>query len=138
MNHCRWNDTKNPGTDQPGPDDGQDPRFDRKENPRAVFNRKSLQLAKQVFRTLSHVFLELKDDQLRDLLVESVQPFPNSGRLLVTLVPPISLDLMGMDAINSRLLAIQPILRTEVAASITRRKVPDLIFRLCNRDSSRL
>ena len=56
-----------------------------------VENRKALQLCSQIAETLALVLAgESGDDLLRDLLVESVVPYPTSARLLVTLIPAIS------------------------------------------------
>src|SRR5271170_3715087 len=56
-----------------------------------VENRKALQLCSQVAETLALVLTgESGDDLLRDLLVESVVPYPTASRLLVTLIPTIS------------------------------------------------
>ena len=54
--------------------------------------RKTLQLCKQVERTLSLVLTgECSDDVLRDLLVTSVEPIDGTSQLLVT-VQPFDID----------------------------------------------
>src|SRR5436190_2227200 len=70
---------------QPGPEDGADPRtFFRKPSRRGL-NRKALQLCGQVAQTLSAVLAwESGDDLLSDLTVESVEPAPDSTRVLVS------------------------------------------------------
>ena len=75
-----------------GAGDGCDPRFDRREGAAKVPNRKALQLCAQVARTLMAVFADCGDDVLRDLLIESVTPAPNTARLLVTVLPVVPLD----------------------------------------------
>jgi hypothetical protein len=74
--------------DNLAPEDGIDPRL-QKHAPRPdAANRKALQLAAQVERTLAQIFAgEYADDVLCDLRVESVVPAPDSGHLLVTLSP---------------------------------------------------
>jgi ribosome-binding factor A len=114
---------------EPGPDDGRDPRLDRPEH-RPVANRKALQLCGQVARTLAAVFGELGDDVLRDLVVESVAPAPNAGRLLVTVSPASSADPATADRVAGRLEAARGRLRSEVAAAVHRRRAPDLAFRV--------
>src|SRR5688572_33438517 len=69
-----------------GPDDGVDPRTYFRKTSREKTNRKCLQLCGQVARTLSSILgWESADDHLRDLTVVSVQPAPDSTRLLVTI-----------------------------------------------------
>src|SRR5947207_1446903 len=69
-----------------GPDDGADPRTFFRKPSRRVTNRKALQLCGEVARTLSWVLGgECGDEVLRDLIVDSVVPAPDSSRLLVTL-----------------------------------------------------
>src|SRR5205807_2594335 len=68
-----------------GPDDGVDPRTFFRKPSRQGTNRKLLQLCGQIGRTLNSVLAwESGDDLLRDLLVESVEPAPDSTRVLVT------------------------------------------------------
>jgi ribosome-binding factor A len=116
---------------QLGPEDGLDPRYETRAAGARVSNRKALQLCGQVARTLQTVLAgECGDDLLRELRVESVSPAPNSGRLLVTL----SLATPGAGVPVSELLArlhrAQGLLRREVAATINRRRAPELTFRL--------
>ncbi len=105
-------------------EDGIDPRL-QPNGPRGkVYNRKSLQLCRQVERVLCFA---LEGELLRDLTVQSVVPAPDSSRLLVTLV------FHGLDAISTSdvlkaLHSNNARLRGEVAASIHRKKAPDLTF----------
>jgi hypothetical protein len=65
------------------------------------------------------------DDLLAACSVEAVEPLPGGSRLLVRVgVPP---DLRASE-VNQRLAAAAPALRAEVARSITRRKVPELVY----------
>ncbi|MGF1580204.1 MAG: ribosome-binding factor A [Gemmataceae bacterium] len=115
------------------PEDGLDPRFDCKENPHKVQNRKALQLCGQVFRTLSAVLGgECDDEILRDLMIDSVTPAPNAARLLVTVYPFSLASVVPPEAILARLHQAHGLLRSEVAAAINRRKTPDLIFHVIN------
>jgi ribosome-binding factor A len=109
------------------PDDGLDPRFDRRGG-RAEGKRKTLQLCREAERTLSAVLAgECDDDLLRDLIVLSVVPAPNAGRLLVTLALPESAGVSVEEALQ-RLLGAAGHLRSEVAAAVSRRKTPELAF----------
>jgi ribosome-binding factor A len=114
-----------------GPEDGVDPRLSRRAAPAKVANRKALQLCGQVQRTLALVLSgESGDDVLRDLLVESVVPFPTSGRLLVTVYSATVEPAVPDAEILGRLERARGRLRCEIAAVVHRRKIPDLVFRL--------
>ncbi|HWG46467.1 MAG TPA: hypothetical protein VN688_27140 [Gemmataceae bacterium] len=112
---------------QPGPDDGHDPRLDRREGTVKVPNRKALQLCAQVERTLASVLAACGDDVLRDLRVESVVPAPHAGRLLVTLAPTVAVE---TSQVMEHLEKARGKLRSESAAAINRRRAPDLVFRV--------
>jgi ribosome-binding factor A len=110
------------------PDDGLDPRYDRRGRPAG--KRKALQLCREVERTLSAVLAgECGDDLLRDLVVLSVVPAPNAGRLLVTVALPASSGVPVEEALR-RLLSAAGHLRNEVTAAVRRRKAPELAFRV--------
>src|SRR5579864_6128753 len=110
-----------------GPQDGQDPRYDRPDGPAKVPNRKALLLCGQVRETLMAVLAGLGDDVLRDLSVDSVVPFPTSVRLLVTVRKPADVD---ATVVGSRLERARGLLRGEVATAVHRRKAPELLFRV--------
>ncbi len=114
-----------------GPEDGIDPRLEHRAAPAKVANRKALQVCGQVQQTLALVLSgESGDDVLRDLLVESVVPYPTAVRLLVT-VTRAAADASIPDAdVLRRLEAARGRLRWEIAAVVNRRKIPDLVFRL--------
>jgi ribosome-binding factor A len=113
------------------PDDGQDPKtFFRKPSGK-VANRKALQLCGQVARTLSRVLAgECGDDVLREVIVESVQPAPDSSRLLVTVLPSPAAGAVDPATVLERLHRASGMLRSEVAAAIHRRRAPLLTFRV--------
>ncbi|MBI1830959.1 MAG: hypothetical protein HYR84_05850 [Planctomycetes bacterium] len=85
-------------------------------------NRKALQLCRQVERVLS---VCLEGEILRDLTVQTVVPAPDSTRLLVRFIYHGAEPLANVLA---TLHACCPRLRAEVAASIHRRKTPELTF----------
>lgn len=107
-------------------EDGLDPRFEPKFATGKVSNRKALQLCRQVERALS---LALDGDILRDLIVHSVAPAPDSSRVLVTVVyhGPES---VATPRVLSALQDSAAKLRAVVAAAIHRRKTPELAFRV--------
>jgi ribosome-binding factor A len=90
-------------------------------------DRKTLQLCRQVERALSWALGDSEDDVLRELLVVSVEPAPNSRRLLVSVAPLEQLS--NLLEVLRHLEAARGWLRSEVAAAITRRKAPELMFR---------
>lgn len=94
-------------------------------------DRKALQLCEQIARVLDSVLGgEAADDALRDLTVVSVTPAPHSGRLLVLVQPHEPVDAGGKDLLTEKLRHATGWLRSEVAASINRRKTPELVFQL--------
>jgi ribosome-binding factor A len=116
-----------------GPEDGIDPRVQSRYTPRKVTNRKALQLCGQVARTLAHVFAwECRDELLQGLIVESVQPGPNSARMLVTVSLNEPVRDVTAEEILLHLQRAAGMLRSEVAAAIHRRRVPELQFRVRN------
>jgi ribosome-binding factor A len=117
--------------DQVSSEDGTDPRFFLRKPSRGVRNRKALQLCEQIGRTLSMVLAgECGDEVLRDLTVESVVPAPNSLHLLVTLTWPPSAHQADASEILEHVHRAGGKLRTEIAAAIHRKHVPELVFRI--------
>jgi len=114
------------------PDDGGDPKrfHDRRtwdDRPRPN-GRKALQLCGQVKDALHGILAECRDGVVRDLIVVSVVPAPNSARLRVAVAVPNTADATDPGAILERLHRHLGPIRAEVAASINRRKVPELAF----------
>lgn len=89
---------------------------------------KDLQVCRQVFDALTYALAELDDPMIEELSLASVMPAPNAARLLVTLVP--FRDGIDPAAALERLRDAMPDLREEVAAEITRKRVPELVFRI--------
>ncbi len=114
--------------------------LDERVDPRRVFapgrgrsapksDRKVKQLCGQVRRTVEQVLLgELDDDVLRCLYVLDVEPAPDESRLLVTVGPFTSDVAVDPVQVIARLGAASGRIRAEVAAAITRRKTPNLIY----------
>jgi ribosome-binding factor A len=113
------------------PDDGIDPR-ERTHGgaPQKKVRRKARQLGRQVAETLDAVLADQRDDRLRGLRVVSVVPAPDSTRLLVTLAPSGGSGPIDPEAILTQLERAGGQLRCEVAAAITRRRAPTLVYRL--------
>lgn len=115
------------GCSEPSAEDGLDPRFDRREGSNKVPNRKALQLCAQVERTLLSAFADCGDDVLRDLVIDSVAPAPNSARLLVTIRRTVPIE---SAVVLEHLRRAHGKLRTEAVADLNRRRAPDLLFRV--------
>jgi ribosome-binding factor A len=97
-------------------------------------HHKDLQLCRQVFDALTYALAELDDPQIEELAVASVVPAPSSSRVLVTLVA--TREDLATDALAAALACIDASaneLREEVAAEITRQRVPELVFRIAPR-----
>lgn len=88
--------------------------------------RKTLQFCRQVQRALNVALADRgAGESIDGLFVEEVSPAPDCGRLLIhVLIPPgrpVS-DVMGLLGRET------PRLRSEVAAAITRKRAPELLF----------
>jgi len=122
---------------QPGPDDGVDPRAFFKPQSSRRDGRKDRQLCRQISETLNFVLSgELNDDVLRGVYVQQAEPAPDASRILVTVAPLGSVDEGDPALILERLQAASKRLRAEIARSISRRKAPELVFRVAFADST--
>lgn len=119
---------------QPGPEDGLDPRDYFKAARQRRDSRKDWQVCRQVFETLNYVLSgDGRDMVLCGLNVAEVVPAPDATRLLVVVEPLDQLDAIDPVLILQRLKQATGRLRAAVASSISRRKVPELIFQLADR-----
>ena len=116
-------------------DDGQDPKeFFRKSKQMKKTGRKALQLCSQVADTLSLVLSgECGDEVLQNLLVAEVTPAPDASQLLVLLTPAPGSPIFELHQVMAELRAASGRLRTEVAASISRKRAPRLTFQFLPR-----
>lgn len=91
-------------------------------------SRKDLQLCAQVQQALYWVLgSAVGDAALAEFQVIGVEPMPDASRLLVTLSAPADVNpAIAAGRVQSAAKAI----RAEVAASIHRRKAPELVFRV--------
>jgi ribosome-binding factor A len=88
-----------------------------------------------VERTLGTVLAgECADDFLRELVVLSVTSAPNAARLLVTVALPVSVN-VSIEQVVDHLGRAVGKLRSEVAAAVRRRKVPELAFHVVTGNS---
>jgi ribosome-binding factor A len=112
------------------PGDGSDPRYDRDEYGPRVPNRKALQLGSQIQDCLNMCLADCGDDLLRELLVESVIPAPDSRQMLVTVAVPKDLEAAR---VLDHIARAGGKLRSEAAAAIHRKRVPRLRFQIGGR-----
>lgn len=117
-------------------DDGIDPReFFKANRIHKKEDRKAKQLCRQVAETLDQVLSgEISHDVIRGLRVSSVVPAPDASRLLVTLYSDCEPKDFNRTEIEQRLAARHGQLRCEIAASITRKKTPTLVFNVIGPD----
>jgi ribosome-binding factor A len=113
------------------PEDGVDPRELSREGRPRKDERRARQLCHQVFETLSQVLGgECGDEVLQSLQVLAVDPAPDASQLVVTVRVAFPGEAIDPDAVHARLAAAMGKLRGEVAAAITRKRAPTLIFRI--------
>ncbi|MDY3556223.1 ribosome-binding factor A [Gemmata sp. JC717] len=113
--------------DDIGPEDGTDPKdFHAKPwNAPKQASRKGKQLCAQVRQALDGAFAAARDPVIQATSVVGVEPAPHSGRLRVLVaVPP---DVIAQHAVEA-LARASGFLRSEVAAAISRRYAPELVF----------
>jgi ribosome-binding factor A len=116
------------------PDDGVDPRTFFRRPSRKGANRKALQLCSQIAQTLTSVLdWETGDDRLRGLTVQSVEPAPDSSCVLVTLCWQATTDNADAGEVLEGLRRSSGYFRTQIAAAIHRKRVPQLLFRISGR-----
>ena len=110
-------------------DDGVDPHEffhpARKQNRK---HHKAQQLCHQVGDTLSLVLSGEFGEELQDLRIVAVTPAPDSSQLLVLVAPAVAGGVVDPDAVIARLETVAGGLRRAVAAAITRRRAPKLLF----------
>jgi ribosome-binding factor A len=115
---------------QVDPDDGLDPReFFKPESRTGGAGRKAQQLSAQVADTLHQVFGESADATLQSLAVVEVRPAPDASQLLVLVAPAVGAECTADEAADA-LARAGAWLRGEVAKAITRKRAPQLVFRL--------
>ena len=95
-------------------------------------DHKTLRLCRQVLEALQIGLAgECGDEVLQQLFVASVDPAADPSKLEVTVDLPSDVDPAGALA---RLEKAKGLLRTLAAQAISRKKVPDLLFRLSRPD----
>jgi len=97
-----------------------------------AIERKASQLCRQVAVTLDEILAECGDDVLQGLHVANVVPCPDASRLLVTVMPVDGQPgaAFAPVAVLEHLEHASGHLRSEVAAAVTRKRAPSLLYRL--------
>jgi ribosome-binding factor A len=116
---------------QTGIEDGMDPReFSQSHRTPQKDDRKLMQLCRQIFETLELALAGESDDDdiLVHLRVLAVTPAPNASQLLVCLQADPPDGTYDAELTRTRLQAEAGRLRCEIAAAITRKRAPRLIF----------
>ena len=113
-------------------DDGADPRiFFRKDGDRKPGRHKARQLARQVAEVLDGLLVgSTADPVLGSLIVVAVDPAPDAATLRVTVARGDSSEPIPPALILAHLARASGWLRSEVAAAITRKKAPVLVYRV--------
>jgi ribosome-binding factor A len=118
-------------------DDGIDPHeFFRSARQKSNQNRKVLQLCRQVAETLNLVFSNEFGEEIGDVRVVAVAPAPDASQLLVVVGPAVAGSVVDPVTVVSSLTAAAGRLRSEVAAAITRRRAPKLLFQYIDGEAS--
>lgn len=122
------------------PDDGVDPRdvFSREAGSRQKVSRKDRQLCKQISQVLACALSgQCADPVLQDLRVVCVEPTSDPSRLLATVELASLGGQVSVEDVLGRLKQVQGFLRSEMAASITRKRTPELGFAVRPREEVR-
>ena len=106
-------------------------RYFRQGPTRSQPARKAYQLCRQVAETLNAILSgECHDDVLQSLYVESVSPAPDATQLLVNVQILDRMNTVAPAELLRRLRNASGWFRSEIAAAITRRKAPHLVFQI--------
>jgi ribosome-binding factor A len=99
-------------------------------------DRKAQRLCGQIARALNLALATCRDEALRDVVVDTVVPAPDTAhvRVLVSLLAPREPG--AAREILEHLRRAVPYFRAEIATAIRRRKVPQLAFSLAAPDVS--
>ena len=88
-------------------------------------------LCGQIARVLNIAFGgTCNDDLLLDLVVDSVEPDPDATRVKVTVYPMETRNRIDPEMVLQHLERAQGFLRSEIAATVERKKIPRLVFSL--------
>lgn len=114
-----------------GEDDGVSPdelkKQEARQKPERGSDRSTRRLCAHVMRTVHLSLLaDCHDDQLHELEVRSVEPYPDTKRLLIKLTTHQSAE--DLNATQQKVQAVSHLLRHAVARSMSRKRTPLLFF----------
>lgn len=114
-----------------GEDDGvpleDQKKQDNERNGNRGSDRTTRRICANAMRTIRLSLLaECHDPHLQALDVQSVEPYPDAKRLLVTLSPMQACD--DLNALQFKVQAVAHLLRHAVARSMSRKRTPNLLF----------
>jgi len=106
-----------------------------REQKRGGRRHKDLQLCRQVHDALSYALTEFVEPELEKLTLIAVEPAPSAARLLVTFTMPSNYQnptavIEQRDRALATLRTRAADIRDEVTAEITRKRAPELVFRI--------
>ena len=113
-------------------DDGNDPRefFKKEGSSNSKAGRKAQQLCAQVADTLQQLLGgESGDEILQALCLVEVSPAPDASQMLVVVGPALGAAPLREEEVQAALDRASGWLRSEIAAVITRKRAPRLVFR---------
>jgi len=114
-----------------GPEDGINSRDLFRGKSHKKSHHKTHQLCSQVMETINYLLAaDLGDSRLQSVFVEEVVPAPDATWLLVTMRQGWSNADFGPSEIQEALNGAAGLIRFEVAAVVTRKKVPELVFQV--------
>ena len=120
-----------------GPDDGIDPRIlVNREQKNKDTTRKDRQLCKEVYRALTLATSNFDLHGALGLTIDSVVTAPAASRLRVAVSFARTVSIDDAEYAVGRLRAATGILREELAAAISRKRVPDLTFVLATEEDT--
>ena len=112
------------------PDDGIDPHTVAHQPARDKSHRKTYQVCKQAERTLNLMLAgNSVEPLLRELSVCTVEPYPDSSHLLVIVEPITTTASLNKDEVLQALHHVNGRLRSVLATTINRKRVPQLTFK---------
>lgn len=117
--------------DSIGPEDGIDSRDLFRKSSRKKCHHKDHQLCRQVMETLNYVLAGcLGDSRLQHIMVDEVTPAPDASRLLVSVRLMFSQPDDDPNEILTALKGAYGLMRSEVASMVSRKKIPELVFKV--------
>jgi ribosome-binding factor A len=129
---CRVRDSLSHFRAEADADDGADPHefFKKEGTSNSKSGRKAQQLCAQIAETLQQLLGgESGDEILQALCLIEVSPTPDASQMLVIVGPALGAAPLREEEVMDALGRASGWLRSEIAAAITRKRAPRLVFR---------